>query len=104
MRMFGHRARPYPSSLPQERGNHWPRFGNTRAQVCGGSFSASGRAAAMTQAAFEPSRDAKSCPLSPGENTGVRASVLFLIAFVFLAFAFTASAHEVRPAYFELRQ
>ena len=35
---------------------------------------------------------------------GHRPSVLFLLTFLFLAFAFKASAHEVRPAYLELRQ
>ena len=40
----------------------------------------------------------------PEERAGVRASVLFLLTFLFLAFACTASAHEVRPAYLELRQ
>ena len=46
-----------------------------------------------------------SCSLSPGERVGVRAGVFFPLTFLFLLlFSSSAFAHEVRPAYLELRQ
>ena len=49
-------------------------------------------------------RDARSGSLSAWERVRVRASVPLLLAFVFFVTSLSASAHEVRPAYLELRQ
>jgi len=49
-------------------------------------------------------RDGHSGSLSPWEKLRVRASVPLLLCFVFFVTSLSASAHEVRPAYLELRQ
>ena len=49
-------------------------------------------------------RDARSRSLSACERVRVRASVPLLLTFVFFVTSLSASAHEVRPAYLELRQ
>jgi len=49
-------------------------------------------------------RDARNGSLSAWERVRVRASVPLLLAFVFFVTSLSASAHEVRPAYLELRQ
>src|SRR6478752_2288822 len=49
-------------------------------------------------------RDARSGSLSAWERVRVRASVPLLLTFVFFVTSLSASAHEVRPAYLELRQ
>jgi len=49
-------------------------------------------------------RDARSRSLSACERVRVRASVPLLLTFVFFVTSLSASAHEIRPAYLELRQ
>jgi hydrogenase/urease accessory protein HupE len=50
------------------------------------------------------SRVARSCSLSTWERVTVRARVPLVIAFLLVVTSLCASAHEVRPAYLELRQ
>ena len=49
-------------------------------------------------------RDARSGSLSAWKRVRVRASVPLLLTFVFFVTSLSASAHEIRPAYLELRQ
>jgi hydrogenase/urease accessory protein HupE len=59
----------------------------------------------MTRGDSKLSSGANKHSLSPGEWAGVRASILLLLTFLFLLLGgSSAFAHEVRPAYLELRQ
>jgi len=49
-------------------------------------------------------RDARSGSLSAWERVRVRASIPLLLTFVLFVTSLSASAHEIRPAYLELRQ
>src|SRR5689334_3333531 len=105
MRMAGRLARPGPH--PQERGSRSLRLAYSHAPDCSLFFSTNGLAAAMTPVASEFSRDANRCSL-PGERAGVRASVFQTASLCFLCLllfnSVSSFAHEVRPAYLELRQ
>ena len=98
------RARPLPGPLPREREEHWQRSWKTMSVGGPSVFEQRRNNDTSATEAFELSRAVRNFSLSPGERAGVRANVLFLLTFLFLAFAHMASAHEVRPAYLELRQ
>src|SRR5579862_7108703 len=82
-RQRGESARRRPGPLPREREEHWPRSWNTMPVDGPAVFEQRRNNAASASEPFELSRAVHNRSLSPGERAGVRANVLFLIAFLF---------------------
>jgi len=90
---------PHPHPLPEGEGI-FAALGRCERIRLSSTSSRSGEAGATSKA----SRAARSCSLSPRERVRVRASVPSLLTFLFFVTSLSAFAHEVRPAYLELRQ
>jgi len=100
MRVVKQKVRPHPCPLPREREKRSLRSCNTMPLAHRKILKRRHNRSASPTEAFELSHAVRDVSLSRGK----RAGLLFVITFLFLVFSHIAAAHEVRPAYLEVRQ